>query len=294
MPTSYTPILKLALPANGELSGTWGTVVNDNITSMIEEAIAGRASVSSWSANAATITTANGTTSAGRAMMLDLSGTLTAAGTLTVPTANKMFIVKNGTTGGFAVTVKMTAGSGVSIPNGTTMIVYADGTNVIRAAGDVDLNSTQTLTNKTINGASNTLTVRLASDVTGTLPVANGGTGSTTAATAKVALEVITDATGSARIPAGTQAQRNGSPTAGNFRFNTDLAKFEGYNGSSWGSVGGGAIGGGSDAIFIENGQTVTTNYTITTGNNAGTFGPVTINSGITVTVPNGSTWTVV
>jgi len=294
MPTSYTPNLKLALPANGELSGTWGTTVNDNITSMIEEAITGRATVLSWAANAATLTTTNGTSSAGRAMMLDLSGTLTAAGTLTVPTANKMFIVKNGTTGGFAVTVKMAAGSGVSVPNGTTMIVYADGTNVIRAAGDVDLNSTQTLTNKTINGASNTLTVRLASDVTGTLPVANGGTGSTTAATAKVALEVITDATGSARIPAGTQAQRNGSPTAGNFRFNTDLAKFEGYNGSSWGSVGGGAIGGGSDAIFIENGQTVTTNYTITTGNNAGTFGPVTINSGITVTVPNGSTWTVV
>jgi len=172
MPTSYTPILKLALPANGELSGTWGTVVNDNVTSMIEEAIAGQASVSSWSANAATITTANGTTSAGRAMMLDLSGTLTAAGTLTVPTANKMFIVKNGTTGGFAVTVKMATGTGVSVPNGTTMIVYADGTNVIRAAGDVDLNSAQTLTNKTLNLANNT--------VTGTLPVANGGTGTTT------------------------------------------------------------------------------------------------------------------
>lgn len=57
---------------------------------------------------------------------------------------------------------------------------------------------------------------------------------------------------------------------------------------------GGGAAGGGSDQIFFENDQTVTANYTIPTGKNAGTFGPVSINSGITVTVPTGSVWTVV
>lgn len=57
---------------------------------------------------------------------------------------------------------------------------------------------------------------------------------------------------------------------------------------------GGGATGGGSDQIFYENGQTVTTNYTITAGQNAGSFGPISINSGITVTVPSGSTYTVV
>ena len=101
-------------------------------------------------------------------------------------------------------------------------------------------------------------------------------------------------ATGSAAIPSGTTAERTGTPSAGRFRFNSDLGKFEGYNGSSWGSVGGGATGGGSDDIFIENGQTVTTNYTLTTNKNAGTFGPVTIASGVTVTVPSGSVWTVV
>jgi len=57
---------------------------------------------------------------------------------------------------------------------------------------------------------------------------------------------------------------------------------------------GGGASGGGSDQIFFENDQTVTANYTIPTGKNAGTFGPVSINSGIAVTVPTGSVWTVV
>lgn len=103
-----------------------------------------------------------------------------------------------------------------------------------------------------------------------------------------------TSTTGSALVPSGTQAQRDGSPAAGYFRFNSDVAKFEGYNGTAWGSVGGGATGGGSDDIFIENGQTVTTNYTLTTGKNAGSFGPITINSGITVTVPSGQVWTIV
>ena len=62
----------------------------------------------------------------------------------------------------------------------------------------------------------------------------------------------------------------------------------------SWAAAGGGAVGGGSDEIFWENDQTVTTNYTITNGKNAGSFGPIAIQSGVTVTVGSGETWTVV
>lgn len=100
-------------------------------------------------------------------------------------------------------------------------------------------------------------------------------------------------ATGAADIPVGTTGERPAAAT-GYFRFNTTLVKFEGYNGTAWGAVGGGATGGGSDDIFVENGQTVTTNYTITTNKNAMSAGPITINSGITVTVPSGSVWTIV
>ena len=103
-----------------------------------------------------------------------------------------------------------------------------------------------------------------------------------------------TSTTGSALVPSGTTAQRDGSPATGYFRFNSTLSKFEGYNGSAWGSVGGGATGGGADDIFIENGQTVTTNYTLSTGKNAGSFGPITIASGVTVTVPSGQVWTII
>lgn len=102
-----------------------------------------------------------------------------------------------------------------------------------------------------------------------------------------------TSSTGSAIIPTGTQAQRDGTPAAGYFRFNSDVNKFEGYSSSGWGSVGGGAVGGGPDAVFVENDQTVTTNYTITTNKNAMSTGPITVNSGITVTVPTGSNWVI-
>ena len=101
-------------------------------------------------------------------------------------------------------------------------------------------------------------------------------------------------ATGYFDLPSGTTAQRPGSPNAGWARFNTDTVQFEGYTGALWSSIGGGARGGGSDAVFFENDQTVTTNYTLTTNKNAMTAGPVTVNSGVTVTIPSGSTWVVV
>jgi len=72
----------------------------------------------------------------------------------------------------------------------------------------------------------------------------------------------------------------------------------DGAGNLSWGESGGGATGGGTDKIFIENGQTVTTNYEIGTELgavcNAGSFGPITINAGVTVTIPSGENWTIV
>lgn len=123
--------------------------------------------------------------------------------------------------------------------------------------------------------------------------VAGGGTGATTAAQAKINLAVVTAATGSSIIATGNTGERDGTPSAGYFRFNTTLSKFEGYSGTAWGSVGGGATGGGNDEIFIENGQTITTNYTIAATRNAMSTGPITVNSGVTVTVSSGARWVV-
>ena len=101
-------------------------------------------------------------------------------------------------------------------------------------------------------------------------------------------------ATGYFDLPSGTTAQRPASPNSGWARFNTDTVQFEGYTGTLWSSIGGGAKGGGSDSVFFENDQTVTTNYTLTTNKNAVTAGPVTVNSSVTVTIPSGSSWVVV
>ena len=89
-----------------------------------------------------------------------------------------------------------------------------------------------------------------------------------------------------------TNSTRPSSPTIGLIGFNSDLGKLESYNGTGWISSGG-ATGGGTDDVFYENSQVVTSNYTITTNKNAMSTGPITIDSGITVTVPTDSVWVV-
>lgn len=134
MTTQYTTILKLALPVTGELSGSWGDVVNNNITSMVEQAVAGLATINSWSGNAHVLTTANGVSAESRCAMLVLTDTgtaLTGAATVTCPANSKIYIVKN--TCGQAATITTSGGSGVTIPNGDTSFVFCDGTNVVQA-----------------------------------------------------------------------------------------------------------------------------------------------------------------
>jgi len=94
-------------------------------------------------------------------------------------------------------------------------------------------------------------------------------------------------------IPKGTTAQRPVSPVDGEMRYNTDTDQFEGYQGGAWGQLGGGATGGGGDEVFVENARVVTTNYTLSTGKSAESVGPVTINSGVTVTIPADERWVV-
>lgn len=123
------------------------------------------------------------------------------------------------------------------------------------------------------------------------------GTGNVNITGSLTATDLTANGTTAIKVPVGTTAQRP-TPAQGQLRFNSTDSSFEGYDGSAWGAIGGdaggGATGGGSDAIFYENGQTVTTNYTITNGKNAMSAGPITINSGVTVTVGSGETWTVV
>ena len=162
--------LKFELIATGEQSGSWGTTTNTNIGTAIEQSIVGMATLvtGDFTSNVATLTLAN--TNAlqnARALCLNITATLSAAGTVNVPAIEKPYIIINNSVGGYAVTVKVSGQTGVSVPNGKRTVVYNNGTDV---GNQVDY---------------------LASLVLGTaLPIASGGTGSTTASDARTALAV--------------------------------------------------------------------------------------------------------
>jgi hypothetical protein len=76
-------------------------------------------------------------------------------------------------------------------------------------------------------------------------------------------------------------------------RYNSTFSQYEGYSGGNWSQIGGGATGAGGDTVFVENGTVVTTSYTLTANKNAMSVGPITVNSGQTVTIPSGQRWVV-
>mgnify|MGYP003115085320 CR=1 FL=1 len=118
-----------------------------------------------------------------------------------------------------------------------------------------------------------------------------GSASDTNALAISSAGQVSLSATNAIKLNVGTTGQR---PTgaAGLMRYNSTLGQFEGY-GAAWGALGGGATGGGSDTVFVENSDDVTVDYTITSGKNAMSVGPITIAAGIDVTIPSGSRWVV-
>jgi len=99
--------------------------------------------------------------------------------------------------------------------------------------------------------------------------------------------------TGAVDIPVGTTAQRPSSPTSGNIRYNTTTNSLEFYNGSEWEGTGG-ATGAAGEKVIYENEKQIDNSYTITTDFNAMSAGPVTLADGVEVTIPTGSSWTIV
>ena len=104
--------------------------------------------------------------------------------------------------------------------------------------------------------------------------------------------ELNVETTGAIGLPTGTSAQRPSPPQAGQIRYNNENQQFEGYS-TAWGGFGG-ASGSSGNAVFYENDTSVTASYSITSGKNAMSAGPITLNANVIVTIPAGSVWTVV
>lgn len=181
MTSTYSTNLKINLMGTGDQSGTWGSTTNTNLGTLIEEAIVGYVTQAvADSPTPTTLTIPNGASSNGRNYVLELTGVLTANRTVEVPAVDKPYIFYNNTTGGYSVTVKVSGQTGVTIKAGKKAIVYTNSTDVIEVANaPVTEDGAQTLTGKTMSGASNTFSNIPFSALAGTVTVAAGGTGQT-------------------------------------------------------------------------------------------------------------------
>lgn len=129
MTTQYTSILGLALPVTGELSGTWGDVVNDSITQLVEDSIANFATASVTSGDWTLTTTGSGATNQARMMILRVTGTPGVSRNVIAPNKSKMYIVFNGSDAN--VVLKASASTGTTIPPNSSAVCAWNGTDFV-------------------------------------------------------------------------------------------------------------------------------------------------------------------
>lgn len=256
MASTYSD-LKIELIGTGDQAGAWGATTNNNFSIAISEAITGSADVAFSSADVTLTLTDTNSAQIARSLRLNLTGTSGGARNLILGAGcqiDKQYIVNNGLAD--AVTIKNTTGTGVAVAAGKSAIVFNNGTNVVEV-----FTSAATLSVGTL-------------EVLGTSTFGADGTFT---------------GTGQVKLPAGTVAQRSGSAANGMLRYNTDSSQFEGYAAGQWGGIGGAQAGG---AIQV-NKTTAASDYTIAEGENGFSVGPITIASGVTITVASGQRWLV-
>jgi hypothetical protein len=235
-------------------------LVSGSTSTFTNNVILGSASTSSVTFNAATISTPNGVNFDSNTLVIDAANNRVGVGTAT-PT----------------VSFHVNSTNAIRIPVGTTaqrpdatFTASISGTTMTVASSPAPVGTIAV--GQTVNGAGVAVNTTITELGTG-----SGGSGTYTISQSQdVSSSVLT----AARV--------------GYVRYNTSNSQFEGYNGLAWGQLGGGATGGGGDTVFVENSNAVTVDYTITTNKNAMSAGDITINTGVTVTLPTGSRWVIV
>jgi hypothetical protein len=183
MASTYSD-LKIELIGTGEQTGTWGATTNNNFSVAFGEAITGSADVAFSSADVTVTLTDTNAAQTARNLRLNLTGTSGGARQLILGSGcqiEKLYLINNGLAD--AVTVKNTSGSGIAVPAGKSMFVFNNGTNVLDAV------------------------THLSSLTLGTaLPIASGGTGSTTLAGANIPVTNVANTFTGLQTFAGTAA----------------------------------------------------------------------------------------
>jgi len=314
MTTGATGQLGLALPVQGELSGTWGDTVNNGITQYTNLAIAATLTLTNdgavtlanttGDASASNITstlTGAGTVTAQHAVVR-VTGTLTTTKVITAPSYSKTYVVINDATGG-SVTIRAGSGTGVTIAVGDKALVAYNGTDYVRVGASAGGSDTQVQFNSGGNlaGSANMTfngTTLSAAAFSGPL---NGTVGATTPSTV-VATQVNVTAQGDVRFEDTTGGQYVALQAPGTVATNVTFTlpgadgsanQLLSTNGSgvlSFATVSSPAYASGA---LIVNTTTVGENYTVPTGSNAFSVGPITISSGFAITVSSGQRWVV-
>lgn len=273
MPSTYTTSLKLELIANGEQANTWGDTTNNNLGTLIEQAITGVQSIALIGDT--TLTSYNGLSDQARNAVLLFSGSLSNTANVTVPAAAKTYIVQN--KAGANVHIKTSTANGIVFANNTSGLIYCDGSSFYVAVdpnnitSDLTVSGNQTVTGSLTAGGNIVLHNTIAS---------NNNTLSLTSATGIVDM---TTNTGAFTMPYGATGDRPASPDLGTTRWNSTGGYMEIWNGVQWQNItgnysidylmiaggGGGNTGaGGGAGGLIANSTTVTvgTAYSITVG----------------------------
>jgi len=324
MASTYSS-LKLELMATGANSTTWGTVTNTNLDTALGEAIAGSTDVTFASTTVTLTLTDTNAAQQARNMRLNLIGTSGGAQNLIVPAIEKVYIINNGCAD--AITVKNASGTGIAVPAGKTMWVYNDATNVVNVAthltsltlaaalpvtsggtgvttstgsGNTVLSTSPTLVTPalgtpTSGNLASCTGVSLTTGVSGTLPVANGGTGATTltgyvygngtsplsASTTISGANITGNITGNAANVTGTVAVANGGTGLTTTPSNgfVDIGNGTGFTRAAITAGSGVTVTNGAGTITI---AATGTGGTVTSVGGAGTVNGITLTGTVT------------
>jgi hypothetical protein len=211
MASTYTDRLRLEKQGSGENPNSWGTILNQNVIDLLDDAIAGYAVVS-VSGTPLTLSETNGAPDQSRNASLEFSGTLTANVTITVPAEEKQYFLRNNSTGAFSVIVKTAGGTALTLEPNQNILAACDGTNIYYTGGAITSITSLTVNNLSVVSAANFVNgATFASKISGADAVFSGvvsaneidaptGSFSTKVSATAVSAVSVSDAIGNLRV----------------------------------------------------------------------------------------------
>lgn len=294
MATNYTSLLGFALPTTGELSGTWGTVVNDSVTQLVEDSVAGTATQSVTGGNWTLTTTGSGAANQARCAIIIPTGTPGTSRNVIAPAQSKAYVVINQSDA--AVVFKASATTGVTITAGDKAVVAWNGSDFVRVGASAGGSNTQVQFNDngSLHGSSNLTfngTTLTSAAFSGPL---NGSVGATTPSTG-VFTQVDVTAQGDIRMQdsAGGEYVALQAPTTVSASYTLTMPAATGSAGQTMTTDGSGNLsfatlgvaGGGT-------GQTSLTSNNVILGNGTSAVQFVAPGASGNVLTSDGTTWT--